>query len=60
MAHSLDVTKLEQILDTLLDNAHKLNAWEVDRLEEWHPKWKAGGTLSEKQLECLEKMYVKV
>lgn len=60
MEHSLDVTKLEQIFDTLFENAHKLTPWEVDRLEEWHPKWKNGGTLSDKQLGCIERMYVKV
>jgi hypothetical protein len=60
MAHSLDVSKLEQVFETLRDNTHKLTAWECDRLEEWEAKWKRGGKLSEGQLETLEEMYLKV
>lgn len=60
MAHTLDVSKLEKVFDELLENAHKLNTWEIDRLEDWYPIWKAGRQLSENQLECLERMYLKV
>jgi hypothetical protein len=60
MEHTLDVNKLELVFDGLCENAHKLNAWENDRLEEWYIIWKHGGTLSEKQLGCLEKMWVKI
>lgn len=60
MTHTLDVNKLEQVFEALKENVHKLNSWEVDRLEEWEPIWQRMGKLSEKQLECLEKMYLKV
>jgi hypothetical protein len=60
MAHTLDVSKLEQIFDELWDNAHKLDTWEADRLEEWYPMWQNGYKFSDAQLEKIEKMYQKV
>jgi hypothetical protein len=62
MAHTLDISKLPQIFEELKENTHKLNSWECDRLEEWETIYVRKGVdgLSEKQLECLEKMYVKV
>ncbi len=60
MAHTLDVSKLSQIFEELTNNLHKLNSWECDRLEEWVPLWERTGKLSDAQLECIEKMYVKV
>jgi hypothetical protein len=57
--HTLDV-KLWKVFEDLLDNTDKLNTWECDRLDEWHAAWKAGRTLSDRQLETLEGMYLKV
>jgi hypothetical protein len=60
MPHTLDIKQLEKIFDELEENAHKLSSWEMDRLPEWRALWERGRELSEKQLECLEKMYLKV
>lgn len=62
MAHTLDISKLPQIFEELRDNTHKLTTWECDRLDEWEILYerKGPGALSENQLECIEKMYVKV
>ena len=61
MAHTLDVNKLEEVFEGLNDApAGKLTTWEMDRLEEWERKWRHGGTLSERQLEVLEQMWLKV
>jgi hypothetical protein len=60
MPHTLDVNQLEKVFEALRENTHKLNSWECDRLEEWEPLWERTGKLSEAQLECLEKMYLKV
>lgn len=60
MAHTLDVNKLDVVFQKLRENPERLNSWELDRLEEWEPLWERTGQLSEKQLECLEKMYIKV
>lgn len=60
MSHTLDTNRLPEIFEKLRENTHKLNSWECDRLEEWEPLYERTGKLSEKQLECIEKMYVKV
>ncbi len=60
MSHTLDTSKLWKVFEDLLNNTNKLSAWECDRLDEWHEKWKAGRTLSDGQLEKLEEMYLKV
>lgn len=60
MAHTLDVSKLPQIFETLRDNMHKLNSWECDRLEEWELLYERTGELSDKKLETIEAMYQKV
>jgi len=60
MPHSLDVNRLEEIFDGLEENSHKLLPWELDRLPEWRTLWERGFTLSDKQLECLERMWNKV
>jgi hypothetical protein len=58
--HTLDTTRLPQIFEALRENIHRLNSWECDRLEEWEVLYERKGELSEAQLECIERMYVKV
>lgn len=61
MGHTLDVTKLEQVFEGLRNAVPgKLTAWEMDRLEEWEALWERGVKLSERQLEILEQMWMKV
>jgi len=58
--HSLDVSRLGDVFEELEENAHKLTPWECDRLEEWKNLWERDVPLSERQLETLEQMYLKV
>ncbi len=63
MAHTLDVTKLGEIFETLKENAHKLDSWQIDRLEEWSDKYdklKGKWVPSELQMEKIEEMWQKV
>jgi hypothetical protein len=61
MPHSLDVKRLAEVFDALVaDDGQHLTAWELERLPEWKNLWESGRRLSDKQLECLEKMYLKV
>jgi hypothetical protein len=57
---SLDANRLDEVFEGLRENAHKLNSWECDRLEEWEALWERGVELYEKQLDCLERMWLKV
>ena len=58
--HTLNVNKLGQIFEGLEENADKLTPWECDRLEEWKTLWERDVQLSERQLEVLEQMWLKV
>jgi hypothetical protein len=60
MPHSLDVNRLAEVFEGLRENSDRLTSWECDRLEEWESLWARGIQLSERQLEVLEQMYVKV
>lgn len=60
MAHTLDVSKLEEVFEGLMDNNDKLTTWECDRLDEWFGQWKRGKELTERQLEVLEQMWLKI
>ena len=61
MPHSLDINRLGEIFDALeADDGQHLTAWEMERLPEWKELWDSGRALSDRQLEILEKMYLKV
>lgn len=61
MAHTLDLRRLAEVFEALeADDGQHLTAWELDRLPEWKARWEAGHALSERQLEILEQMYLKV
>jgi hypothetical protein len=60
MPHGLDVSRLGVIFEELRDNTEKLNDWENARLEEWWEHFENGGKFSDRQLEIIEKMYLKV
>lgn len=60
MASTLDKHRLPEVFEGLKDNLHKLTAWEIDRLEEWEVLVERGKELSEKQMDCLERMWQKV
>jgi hypothetical protein len=58
MPHTLDVARLGEVFDQLLSE-DRLTKWEQGFVESVHEQWLARGTLSEKQLETFEKIYVK-
>lgn len=47
-------------VDIIKENEHKLSAWEIDFVESVELQLKANRQLSEKQVEILERIYVKV
>lgn len=63
MAHTIDVSRLGEIFEALKENSHRLDAWQLDRLEEWSEKYersKGKWIPSDAQLEKIEEMYLKV
>ena len=60
MSHSLDTNRLKEVFEALRDNTERLNEWENERLEEWYDRWTNDLPLSDRQLECLERMYLRI
>jgi hypothetical protein len=60
MPHSLDVSRLQDVFDGLEENIEKLTKWEQNFLESVKDQWERNGTLSDSQLETLEKLWMKV
>ena len=62
MSHSLDVSRLQEVFDGLEsdDAVRKMTSWEVDFVQSVVAQWKNRGTLSDKQLEILERIWEKV
>ena len=58
--HTLDLTKLQQVFDDIEANPGRLTTWEIDFFESVRDQYKNKGSLSEKQLEVLERIYLKV
>lgn len=61
MPHSLDTRRLAEIFEGI--KSHDVSAfstWEIDFIESVESQWKAGRSLSEKQLEVLERIWMKV
>lgn len=61
MAHTLDVKRLSDVFDELNENIHKLSHWEATVfLPSVFDQWDNGATLTDKQLEVLEQLYMKI
>ena len=61
MPHTLDLRRLAEVFEAVeADDGAHLTTWECDRLVEWKALWERGRTLSDRQLEILEQMYLKV
>ena len=58
--HTFDLRKIQEVFERLRENVERLTPWEIDRLEEWETKWKTTKSLTERQLEILEEMYLKI
>jgi hypothetical protein len=60
VSHTLDPSRIAEVLAAIADNTEKLNDWEREFFESVHGQWDAHGRLSEKQMEILERIYQKV
>lgn len=60
MAHTLDLTKIDEVYAAIELELHRLSKWEQDFIESTKDQWDREAWLSEGQLEHLEKIYIKV
>lgn len=60
MAHTLDPDRLKDVFEAISQNIEKLSKWEQDFFESVSDQFDRGKTLSEKQLEVIEKIYLKL
>ena len=60
MAHTLDLERLDEVFEAIEANDKKLTTWETEFFESVQEQWKRKGKLSEKQLEVLERIYLKI
>ena len=58
MPHTLDVSRLGEVFDQL-ETESRLTKWEANFVASVQEQWLAGRKLSDNQLECLEKIYVR-
>lgn len=60
MPHSLDIKRLGEVFESIDDSLHRLNDWEKNFVESLQEQFEERGTLSDRQLEILERIYGKV
>lgn len=61
MPHTLDVRRLVEVFDALRAGEDRLTAWERDEfLPNVYDLWTRGVSLTDRQLEILERIYLKV
>jgi hypothetical protein len=60
MAHTLDTSRLKEVFDDVEANTDRLTEWERQFLESVSDQFTQRGSLSEKQLEVLERIYLKL
>ena len=61
MPHTLDVRRLAEIFEAIEDDDYRhMTSWECDFFDSIRDQWKAGRALSDKQLEILERIYIKI
>ena len=60
MAHTLDVKRIREVLDVCESETDKLSPWEQNFLESVSDQYTRKGSLSDKQLEILERIYLKI
>jgi hypothetical protein len=60
MPHTLDVAKLKDVFDGIADNMERLSKWESGFFVSVYDQWERGRELSEKQLERLEEIWLKM
>jgi predicted DNA binding protein len=60
MSHTLDTDKLKEVFEGLTDKFDKLTKWEQDFVESVKEQYENKGELTERQLEFLEKIWMKV
>lgn len=59
MPHTLDESRVQEVIDKILEDDTKLTAWEADFMESIERQYARKAKLSEGQLEVLEKIWMK-
>jgi hypothetical protein len=61
MASTLDTSRLQEVFDSITAaSPGRLTDWEEDFVDSIYDVWYQNGSLTERQLEVLEKIYLKV
>lgn len=60
MPHTLDVKRIREVLETCESEIGSLTPWEQSFIESISDQYTNRGSLSEKQLAILERIYLKV
>jgi hypothetical protein len=60
MPHTLDPTRLEEVFKSIEENLDRFTQWEQRFIESTRDQFDRTGSLSDKQMEVLEKIYLKV
>jgi hypothetical protein len=61
MPHTLDRTRLQEVFDAIeADEGFHLTSWEIDFFGSVRDQRNSGRPLSDKQLEIIERIYLKV
>lgn len=60
MSHTIDPKRVGEVLQSIADNTEKLTDWERNFFESVFGQWDQHHRLSGKQMEILERIYVKV
>jgi hypothetical protein len=58
--HTLDVTRIPEVLEAVKDNSDRLNDWERNFITTIADQWDRKQWLSDKQIEILEKIHVRL
>jgi hypothetical protein len=57
---TLDKNRLDEVFEALQQNIQCLTSWEQSFVEDVYDQYERSGSLSEKQLDILEKAYLKI
>lgn len=60
MPHTLDLKRLDEVYDAIIDNFEQLSKWEQNFITNTRDQWERIHQLSDGQLEKLEQIYVKL
>jgi len=59
MPHTFDLARLNEVFDEL-ENEDRLTKWERGFVDSVQAQWQENGKLTDPQLECLEKIWIRL